>query len=67
MPPADKSCSAVTPWSSYSVAAELGLCGWRATREQHDRMITEDLGEIDRSGIAELTFKDRHKAGRESC
>jgi len=31
------------------------------------RMITEDLGELDRSGIAELTFKDRHRAGRESC
>lgn len=33
----------------------------RATREQYDRMITEGLGELDKSGIAELTFKDRHK------
>jgi 3-hydroxyisobutyrate dehydrogenase len=33
----------------------------RATREQYDRMIAEGLGELDKSGIAELTFKDRHK------
>jgi len=33
----------------------------RVTKEQYDRMITEGLGELDKSGIAELTFKDRHK------
>jgi 3-hydroxyisobutyrate dehydrogenase len=33
----------------------------RATREQYDRMVAEGLGELDKSGIAELTFKDRHK------
>ena len=33
----------------------------RATKEQYDRMVAEGLGEIDKSGIAELTFKDRHK------
>jgi len=33
----------------------------RATKEQYDRMIAEGLGELDKSGIAELTFKDRHK------
>ncbi len=33
----------------------------RATKEQYERMIAEDLGELDKSGIAELTFKDRHK------
>jgi 3-hydroxyisobutyrate dehydrogenase len=33
----------------------------RATREQFDRMIAEGLGELDKSGVAELTFKDRHK------
>jgi len=33
----------------------------RATTEQYDRMIAERLGELDKSGIAELTFKDRHK------
>ncbi len=32
-----------------------------ATKEQYDRMIAEGLGELDKSGIAELTFKDRHK------
>jgi 3-hydroxyisobutyrate dehydrogenase len=32
----------------------------RATKEQYDRMIAEGLGELDKSGIAELTFKDRH-------
>ena len=33
----------------------------RATKEQYDRMMAEGLGELDKSGIAELTFKDRHK------
>ena len=61
MPPADKSCSAVTPSSKCSAEAEWGLCGWRATKEQYDRMITEGLSALDKSGIAELTFKDRHK------
>ena len=32
-----------------------------ATKEQYHRMIAEGLGELDKSGIAELTFKDRHK------
>ena len=32
-----------------------------ATKEQYDRMIAEGLGELDKSGVAELTFKDRHK------
>jgi 3-hydroxyisobutyrate dehydrogenase len=31
-----------------------------ATKKQYDRMITEGLGELDKSGIAELTFKGRH-------
>jgi len=30
-----------------------------ATRKQYDRMVQEGLGELDKSGIAELTFKDR--------
>jgi len=34
----------------------------RATKEQYQRMIAEGLGELDKSGIAELTFKDRHKS-----
>ena len=33
----------------------------RATKELYDRMVAEGLGELDKSGIAELTFKDRHK------
>jgi 3-hydroxyisobutyrate dehydrogenase len=33
----------------------------RATKEQYERMIAEGLGDLDKSGIAELTFKDRHK------
>jgi 3-hydroxyisobutyrate dehydrogenase len=33
----------------------------QATKRQYDRMIAEGLGELDKSGIAELTFKDRHK------
>jgi len=31
----------------------------RATKSQYDRMIFEGLGELDKSGIAELTFKGR--------
>jgi 3-hydroxyisobutyrate dehydrogenase len=33
-----------------------------ATKKQYDRMVAEGLGELDKSGIAELTFKDRHAA-----
>ena len=33
----------------------------RATKKQYDQMIAEGLGELDKSAIAELTFKDRHK------
>jgi len=33
----------------------------RATKEQYDGMIAEGLGDLDKSGIAELTFKDRQK------
>ena len=31
-----------------------------ATKKQYDRMVVEGLGELDKSGIAELTFKNRH-------
>jgi 3-hydroxyisobutyrate dehydrogenase len=41
------------------IGLELPLA--RATKEQFDRMVAEGLGELDKSGIAELTFKDRHK------
>jgi 3-hydroxyisobutyrate dehydrogenase len=33
-----------------------------ATRKQYDRMVDVGLGQLDKSGIAELTFKDRHGA-----
>jgi len=32
----------------------------RATREQYDRMVAFGLGHLDKSGIAELTFRERH-------
>jgi 3-hydroxyisobutyrate dehydrogenase len=31
-----------------------------ATKKQYDRMVIEGLGELDKSGVAELTFKGRH-------
>jgi len=31
-----------------------------ATKQQFDKMVTEGLGELDKSGLAELTFKGRH-------
>ncbi len=31
-----------------------------ATKAQYDRMVFEGLGDLDKSGIAELTFKGRH-------
>jgi len=31
----------------------------KATKEQYDRMVAEGLGDLDKSGIAELTFKGR--------
>ena len=34
-----------------------------ATTKQYQLMMEEGLGELDKSGIAELTFKDRHSAG----
>jgi 3-hydroxyisobutyrate dehydrogenase len=33
-----------------------------ATAKQYSRMVGEGLGELDKSGIAELTFKGRHQA-----
>jgi 3-hydroxyisobutyrate dehydrogenase len=42
-----------------SVGLDVPLA--RATKEQYDRMIAAGLGELDKSGIAELTFKNRHR------
>ncbi len=44
---------------ALELARSIELPLARATKEQYDRMITEGLGELDKSGIAELTFKDR--------
>ena len=40
-------------------AAGLDLPLARATKQQYERMIAEGLGELDKSGVAELTFKGR--------
>lgn len=32
-----------------------------ATKKQYDRMVDEGLGDLDKSGVAELTFRGRHK------
>jgi 3-hydroxyisobutyrate dehydrogenase-like beta-hydroxyacid dehydrogenase len=41
-------------------AAGLDLPLARATKQQYDRMVAEGLAELDKSGIAELTFPGRH-------
>jgi 3-hydroxyisobutyrate dehydrogenase len=40
--------------------ADLALPLSAATKQQYDRMIALGLGQLDKSGIAELTFKSRH-------
>ena len=48
------------------IAHELGLAAGldlplaRATREQYERLVALGLGELDKSGVAEITFKGRH-------
>jgi len=48
---------------ALDLARELGLelPLAHATTEQYEAMISEGLGELDKSGVAELTFKNRHK------
>jgi 3-hydroxyisobutyrate dehydrogenase len=48
---------------ALDLARELGLDLplARATKQQYDMMVAEGLAELDKSGVAELTFKDRHK------
>jgi 3-hydroxyisobutyrate dehydrogenase len=41
---------------------QLNLPLATATWKQYSRMVKTGLGELDKSGIAELTFKDRHEA-----
>ena len=42
-------------------AQKLSLPLAVATKKQFDRMMTAGLGELDKSGVAELTFKGRHQ------
>ena len=48
---------------ALALAEELGLelPLARATKGQYDEMVAEGLGELDKSGVAELTFKGRYK------
>jgi 3-hydroxyisobutyrate dehydrogenase len=46
---------------SLGEKAGLDLPLARATKQQYERMISEGLGALDKSGIAELTFKNRQK------
>ena len=43
-----------------ATAAGLTLPLAEATKQQYDKMVFEGLGHLDKSGIAELTFKGRH-------
>jgi 3-hydroxyisobutyrate dehydrogenase len=47
---------------AYDLARSAGLALplAKATKEQYDRMIALGLGALDKSGIAELTFRSRH-------
>lgn len=47
---------------AYRLALDAGLDLpiAKATKEQYQRMVSVGLGDLDKSGIAELTFKDRH-------
>ena len=40
--------------------AGLSLPLAQAAKSQFDRMVSEGFGELDKSGVAELTFKSRH-------
>src|SRR5947208_13945691 len=48
-----------------SLGLDLPLA--QATKEQYDRMVKEGLGELDKSGIAELSFKDRSAARQKAA
>lgn len=45
---------------AHGAGLELPLA--EATKQQYDKMVFEGLGQLDKSGIAELTFKGRHGA-----
>ncbi len=41
-------------------SSDLNLPLAVATKKQYERMVAEGLGQLDKSGIAELTFRERH-------
>lgn len=47
--------------------SKLTLPVARASKEQYERMTAEGLGELDKSGIAELTFPGRHGAKKKTA
>jgi 3-hydroxyisobutyrate dehydrogenase len=49
---------------SLAKEQKLNLPLAAATKKQYDRMVAEGLGELDKSGIAELTFKGRLKKAK---
>ncbi len=53
---------------ALNLAAEKGmdLPLAAATRRQYARMVKSGLGQLDKSGIAELTFKGRHRSKRQA-
>jgi 3-hydroxyisobutyrate dehydrogenase len=46
---------------------DLNLPLAAATKKQYERMMAEGLGGLDKSGIAELTFKGRHTQGSQNA
>lgn len=46
------------------VEKKMNLPLGAATFKQYTKMVKEGLGELDKSGVAELTFKGRHKSRR---
>jgi len=48
--------------STLAADLELDLPLSKATQQQYQRMIDSGLGELDKSGIAELTFQGRNNS-----
>ena len=48
---------------SLAHAAQVTLPLAEATKSQYDRMVTQGLAELDKSGVAELTFPGRGVGG----
>jgi 3-hydroxyisobutyrate dehydrogenase len=64
------SISAAHAAKDPGIALELGRSSrlklplTAATLKQYDRMVALGLGELDKSGVSELTFRDRGPANR---